>query len=125
MSTRIYKLCHANNADGSAIAQLDIRKNGKITGVQGYLSAKCGAADDRLEDELSFSPASQIGTNDAIGQIVCWQVGGAPVNQRSFVQFDVGGLNIPVGPGTRLYVHQSAEGSPTAAACAVFVRVEE
>lgn len=124
---RTYKLYASITASATAAAQVDIRRNGRILGIQiciGMLAA--ATAGDICEIEISLYPSSQITTNDAMGVLAynfaafgvltSGAIGGSNIYKPVF------GQNVAVGD--RIYMHAGEVGSQTYPVV-VLVDVEE
>jgi len=91
-----------------ARAQIDIPQDGVILGID-WDASWYFDAEEKAEAELSFIATNQLDTNDVRGRLssisahsaVLTAVGAAPV----FVQKWLGGIEVVVAGGERLYIH--------------------
>lgn len=113
---RTYKLRASVTATGSALAQVDIRRNGRILGAQiSILPTVNAAAGDYVEAELSLYPSTQITTNDAMGVIAHASGGAQFLTSGSVPATNVykPSFGIEVRVGDRLYLHALEAGTQT------------
>lgn len=124
---RTYKIFATITASGNALAQVDVRRNGAILGVQLSLApAATPANNDNTIVEISLYPSSQVTTNDAMGVLAYGSISGAILTsgsvQASNVYVPSYGIRVQVGD--RLYLHASEAGGQSVQAM-VLVHVDE
>lgn len=111
----IYKLSGTGTGGTEdALAQLDVQFDGIITAIAGHIRSTMTGAGQFATAEASFLSTNTVGTNDTRGSIfsVSTSLTG---NTSGFTQGtennNVGGLNIRVNAGERLWLHFSASAS--------------
>lgn len=120
----VYKLYGTGNTDN--LANLDIVKGGRITGIQWGVEADLDVDLETARGELSFSSASGFTTNDTKSSIstvraIASDTGTAASNKLIAINFFVGPLSIAVVEGERLYLH----GAGTTITASVTIYVDD
>lgn len=114
---RTYRLYASITATGNALAQLDIKRPGKIVGVDWTVTTgSAPATGDYLRAEVSFASTVQTTTNDASGVISEVGFGGAlTTSGGGYWNGNVhqGPTAIRVQVGDRLYLNATENGSTT------------
>ena len=111
----VYKLYGTGTTSASAVASLDIRRDGFIVAVLGTLTITAAdALNDGFTVEASFASTSGIGSNDTSASFFAMTQaqgfltsGGGPAG----VNLSVSGLAVPVRAGERLYLHAQLTGN--------------
>lgn len=113
---RTYKFYAAVTATASAAAQIDIKRNGKILGIQWCITPNvAGAATDYIVAELSFYPTQQTQVNDPMGIIgmasAAATLATSGISSASVSHNMVYGMETKVGD--RVYLHALEAGTNT------------
>lgn len=126
----MYKMSATNIVTTDAIQSLDVREDGHIIAIGGYVVASgVDAQNEGAEIELSFASVSGFGANDTLNQIFgmtsgahsVTTSGGSPGGQNCWVS----GLRIPITAGERIYMHIIVRGTLTALRTNVWIMVED
>lgn len=119
---RTYKLQATATATANAAAQIDIRRNGRILGVQIILSLSATPANnDNLLVEVSLYPTGQFTTNDAMGIIAMGTISSAILTSGSIQGANIykPSFGMDVRVGDRIYLHFSENGTQSVAVSAI------
>lgn len=113
---RTYKLYASVAASATAAAQVDIRRNGRVLGVQFCITpTQNPASGDYIIAEMSLYPSSQTQTNDGMGVLATCTAAAAILTSgaiNSTVAYKPS-FGVEVRVGDRLYLHCTESGNET------------
>lgn len=104
----------------NAIAQIDVPQDGILRGIDWDVNVNMDADDEVVAAELSFIATNQLSANDVRGRIssvstrlaVLTAVGGHHVGLQKWI----GGFELVLAGGERLYLHSSTTAGVTGVA---------
>jgi hypothetical protein len=123
MASRVYRLRGSTTATASALAQIDIKRNGHIRCVTSDILQQTDVADCSACWECSFMSAAQVTANDASGIIHTHSLASLTANPASSNSHK--NANIAVKVGDRIYLHVVFATGNETQTCWMDVVVEE
>lgn len=113
---RTYKGYASISGTATAAITLDVRRNGRVLGVQFVLTPTANfASGDYILCEASLYPSSQVQTNDGMGVLATAGAGGGALTSGSVTAVNAYKpcFGVDVRVGDRLYIHVLEAGTET------------